>query len=96
MRVEFEKRRNIAVKLFNDIKGLSVINPNGAFYLFVNIKNFSNNSLEFCKKLLEEKGIATVPGIGFGSEGYFRFSFATDENSIREGIKRVGDFVKDF
>ena len=95
MRVEFEKRRNLAVKLFNDIKGLSVINPNGAFYLFVNIKNFTDNSLDFCKRLLEDKGVATVPGIGFGSEGYFRFSFATDEKSIVEGISRIGDFVKE-
>ncbi|NOX15598.1 MAG: pyridoxal phosphate-dependent aminotransferase [Epsilonproteobacteria bacterium] len=96
MRIEFEKRRNLAVKLFNKIEGLSVINPNGAFYLFVNIKKFSNDSLDFCKRLLEEKGVATVPGIGFGSEGYFRLSFATDENSITEGIKRIGDFVKNY
>jgi len=94
MRVEFEKRRNLAVKLFSDIEGLSVINPSGAFYLFVNIKNFTNNSLDFCKRLLEEKGVATVPGIGFGSEGYFRFSFATDEKSIKEGISRIKDFVQ--
>ena len=93
MRVEFEKRRDIAVKLFNEIDGLSVINPSGAFYLFVNIKNFSNNSLDFCKRLLEEKGVATVPGIGFGSEGYLRLSFATDEKSIIEGISRIKDFV---
>ncbi len=94
MRVQFEKRRDIAVELFSSINGLSVINPSGAFYLFVNIKNFTDNSLDFCKRLLEEKGVATVPGIGFGSEGYFRFSFATDEKSIREGISRIKDFVQ--
>lgn len=96
MRKEFEKRRNIASKLFNEIKGLSVVNPSGAFYLFVNFKELSNDSVEFCKKLLEEKGVATVPGIGFGSEGYFRFSFATDEASIVEGIKRIKDFVENY
>ncbi|MCF6173659.1 MAG: pyridoxal phosphate-dependent aminotransferase, partial [Campylobacteraceae bacterium] len=96
MRIEFEKRRNIAIKLFNEIDGLSVINPSGAFYLFVNIKKFSNDSLDFCKRLLEEKGVATVPGIGFGTQGYFRLSFATDEQSIKEGIKRISDFVKDY
>ncbi len=93
MRIEFEKRRNLAVKLFSDIKGLSVINPSGAFYLFVNIKKFTDNSLDFCKRLLEEKGVATVPGVGFGSEGYFRFSFATDEESIKKGIDRIKEFV---
>lgn len=96
MRKEFEKRRNIASKLFNEIKGLSVVNPSGAFYLFVNFKSLTNDSVEFCKKLLEEKGVATVPGIGFGSEGYFRFSFATDEASIVEGIKRIKDFVENY
>ncbi len=93
MRKAFEKRRNIAVKLFNDIDGLSVIKPKGAFYLFVNFKKISNDSVDFCKKLLLEKGVATVPGAGFGCEGYFRFSYATDEESIIKGIERIKSFV---
>ncbi len=52
--------------------------------------------MEFCKRLLEEKGVATVPGIGFGSEGYFRLSFATDTDTIKEGIKRIEEFVKNY
>ncbi|MFA5215480.1 pyridoxal phosphate-dependent aminotransferase [Sulfuricurvum sp.] len=93
MRQAFKIRRDEAVKLFNEIEGLSVLSPAGAFYLFVNIKKISNDSMEFCKTLLEEQGIAVVPGVGFGSEGYFRFSFATDIESIREGIKRIAAFV---
>jgi aspartate aminotransferase len=93
MRQAFKIRRDEAVKLFNEIDGLSVLSPAGAFYLFVNIKKISNDSMEFCKTLLEEQGIAVVPGVGFGSEGYFRFSFATDIESIREGIKRIAAFV---
>ncbi|MFZ2889715.1 pyridoxal phosphate-dependent aminotransferase [Sulfuricurvum sp.] len=93
MRVQFKARRDEAVKLFNEIDGLSVLSPDGAFYLFVNIKEVSNDSMQFCKELLEEQGIAVVPGVGFGSEGYFRFSFATDIDSIREGIKRIALFV---
>lgn len=93
MRQAFKIRRDEAVKLFNEIDGLSVLSPDGAFYLFVNIKEISNDSMEFCKTLLEEQGIAVVPGVGFGSEGYFRFSFATDIESIREGIKRIATFV---
>lgn len=93
MRVQFKARRDEAVKLFNEIDGLSVLSPDGAFYLFVNIKEISNDSMQFCKELLEEQGIAVVPGVGFGSEGYFRFSFATDIESIREGIKRIATFV---
>ena len=94
MRIEFEKRKNIAVKSFNEIKGLSTIDPDGAFYLFVNIKKVSNDSMKFCAELLEQKGVALVPGLAFGSEGYFRFSFATDLATIQEGIKRIKEFVE--
>ncbi|HIP02236.1 MAG TPA: pyridoxal phosphate-dependent aminotransferase [Campylobacterales bacterium] len=96
MRKEFIKRRNEAVTLFNKIDGLSVLKPDGAFYLFVNIQEVSNDSLKFAKELLASKGVAVVPGIGFGSEGYFRFSFATGIASIREGIKRIDEFVQEL
>ena len=94
MRVEFEKRKNIAVKSFNEIEGLSTINPDGAFYLFVNIQKVTNDSMKFCSELLEEKGVALVPGLAFGTEGYVRFSFATDLATIQEGIKRIKEFVE--
>ncbi len=94
MRVQFEKRKNIAVKSFNEIEGLSCFDPDGAFYLFVNIQNITSDSMKFCAELLEEKGIAVVPGLAFGTEGYFRFSFATDLESIQEGIKRIKEFVE--
>ncbi len=93
MRKAFAQRRDEAVELFNAIDGLSVVKPDGAFYLFVNIQQFENDSIKFAKELLEETGVAVVPGVGFGSEGYFRFSFATDIESIREGISRIEKFV---
>jgi len=94
MRRAFETRAVEAVKLFNEIDGLSVLKPQGAFYLFVNTKDISNDSIAFCKELLQATGVAVVPGIGFGAEGYFRFSFATDITTIREGIRRIEKFVK--
>ncbi len=94
MREAFETRANDAVKLFNAIDGISVTRPKGAFYLFVNIKDISMDSMQFCKDLLEQYGVAVVPGIGFGAEGYFRFSFATDMVTINEGIRRIKKFVK--
>ncbi|MBL1243877.1 MAG: pyridoxal phosphate-dependent aminotransferase [Sulfurimonas sp.] len=96
MRKAFVTRRDEAVDLFNAVDGLSVLKPDGAFYLFVNIKKVSNDSLAFAKDLLEQKEVAVVPGVAFGSEGYFRFSFATDIQSIRKGIKRIEEFVKDL
>ncbi|MCD6212396.1 MAG: pyridoxal phosphate-dependent aminotransferase [Sulfurovum sp.] len=94
MRKAFAGRAEEATKLMNEIDGLSVRKPEGAFYLFVNIKDISDDSIEFCKDLLQEAGVAVVPGVGFGSEGYFRFSFATDITTIREGIRRIGKFVE--
>ncbi len=96
MRKAFQERRDVAVKMFNAIDGLSVLSPDGAFYLFVNIKEISNDSLEFCKRLLEDSEIAVVPGVGFGAEGYFRFSFATSMENIEKGIKRIEAFVKNY
>ena len=96
MRQAFQKRRDIAVELFNEDENLSVLSPAGAFYLFINIKKVSNDSMQFSKDLLASKGVAVVPGVGFGSEGYIRFSFATSEENIREGIQRIRDFCKTY
>ncbi|AWI33816.1 pyridoxal phosphate-dependent aminotransferase [Helicobacter apodemus] len=92
MRLAFEERRDFACKKINAIKGLNVNTPDGAFYLFVNCSEVEYDSMHFCKSLLEKVGVAVVPGIGFGMDGYFRFSFATDLKSIEEGIKRIESF----
>jgi aspartate aminotransferase len=94
MRKIFEQRRDEAYELINNIDGLSVIKPDGAFYLFINIKSISSDSMEFSKQLLAKEGVAVVPGIAFGAEGYIRLSFATDIDTIREGIKRIERFIK--
>ena len=93
MRKKFEKRRDIAVKQFNEIEGLTCLKPDGAFYLFVNIKGFNPDSMKFAADLLEQEGVAVVPGLAFGTEGYFRFSYATDLATIEEGIRRIKNFV---
>ena len=95
MRVEFEKRRNVAITQLNYIKGISCVKPEGAFYLFANIKELTNDSIRFCSELLEKEGVAVVPGLAFGAEGYFRFSFATDLPSIEKGIERIRKFVEE-
>ena len=60
----------------------------------VESKNVNADSIKFAADLLEEQGVAIVPGLAFGTEGYFRFSFATDEATIREGISRIKRFVE--
>jgi aspartate aminotransferase len=94
MVVAFKERRDYAVEAINNIKGISVVKPDGAFYLFVNISEVEKDSMKFSKDLLEKKGVAVVPGIGFGSEGYIRISFATSLETIKDGINRIKDFVE--
>ncbi len=93
MKNQFQKRRDEAVRLFNDIENISVLKPDGAFYLFVNISKIEKDSLKFCEKLLQKTGVAVVAGVAFGLDGYFRFSFATDMQSIKIGIERIKNFV---
>lgn len=94
MRAEFEKRKDYIVKAINEIDCLSCYEPDGAFYVFINIKKISNDSMKFCADLLEQKGVALVPGLAFGMEGYARFSFATSLEVIKEGVKRIKEFTQ--
>ena len=96
MRREYEARRDVAVKLVNQIPGLSVKSPDGAFYLFINCSAVEKDSMKFCSRLLEEGKVATVPGVGFGMDGYFRVSFATDMDSVKKAIARIAEFVKNY
>jgi len=94
MRKEFEKRRDLALDRFNAIEGLSCVAPDGAFYLFINIQEVTTDSMKFAADLLEKEGVAIIPGLAFGTEGYIRFSFATDEETIKQGIARIKRFVE--
>lgn len=97
MKGEFKKRRDEACDIINNISGISVVKPDGAFYLFINIqgvKGYNGQSIEFCKDLLEKAGVALVPGIAFGMDGFVRFSFACDIETIREGLNRINTFIK--
>jgi len=94
MRAIFESRRNIMIDGINDIPGLSVIKPHGAFYAFVNTsrlagKNNIVDSTDVAKYLLERHHVACVPGAPFGSEDHIRLSFATSEEIIRKGLERI-------
>ena len=96
MRKAFEERRDFVYEEFNKIDGLSASKPTGAFYIFVNHKEITKDSMNFALAMIDEVGVAVVPGIGFGSEGYFRFSFATSMDNLKAGIERIKKFVESF
>ena len=74
MKGEFKKRRDLGVEMINVIPGLSVLKPDGAFYLFINCSEVEPDSMKFCKELLEKAKVAVVPGVGFGIDGYFAYA----------------------
>lgn len=89
----FALRRSYMYEAINTIPKLSCPKPYGAFYLFVDISQTGKRSLDFCNQLLETKKVAAIPGIAFGADNCVRFSYATDLDTIKEGIKRLAEFV---
>lgn len=94
MRGEFEKRRDFLCDKLKSM-GFDVIKPKGAFYVFPSIKNYSNNSFEFCKSLLKEEKVAIIPGSAFGSkgEGHVRISYSYSIEEINEALIRIERFI---
>jgi aspartate/methionine/tyrosine aminotransferase len=93
---EYQLRRDYITKRVNEIEGISMIPPTGAFYAFINVKQQTNDTVNFALNLLKDGLIATTPGIAFGSngEGYLRFSYCTSIENIEEGMNRLESFIK--
>ena len=92
--MEFSSRRDVLVKKILQETSLIPFIPGGAFYLFCNISASGLNSLDFSQRLLEDKKVAVVPGGPFGHDDYIRISFATDLNTLNEGVNRMSDWLK--
>ena len=91
---EFNKRRTFAGQKLNQIRGISCVNPQGAFYLFPNVSGTGLQSTEFCARLLEQEKVAAVPGIAFGADDYIRLSYATSMANLEKGLERIERFCK--
>ena len=91
----FAERRRVMVDGLRTI-GLGVgFEPEGAFYVLANARRFTSGSVAFAYEILERAHVAVTPGAAFGSnaEGYLRFSYASSVERIREGLRRLGDFL---
>jgi aspartate/methionine/tyrosine aminotransferase len=91
----FAERRRVMVDGLRTI-GLGVgFEPEGAFYVLANARRFTSDSVAFAYEILERAHVAVTPGAAFGSnaEGYLRFSYASSVERIREGLRRLGDFL---
>ena len=103
MRKAFERRRNYIVERMNTIKGVSCINPEGAFYVMMNIEKLLgttihgeviNNADDFSSAFLKHGLVATVPCTGFGAPTFVRWSYATSIDNIKEGLDRLEAFLE--
>ena len=73
--------------------------PDGAFYVYADVSHLTDDSLGFCRRILDEAGVAITPGLDFDKQrggGTVRFSYATGTDDIREGLKRLAAFMADF
>ncbi|MDE4542679.1 pyridoxal phosphate-dependent aminotransferase [Thermoanaerobacterium sp. R66] len=97
MREKYDERRKFLYASLIDM-GFKCFEPKGAFYIFPSIKETGLTSLEFAKKLLYEAKVAAVPGSAFGEhgEGYIRMSYATSMENLKEAVKRIREFMKEF
>ena len=94
MRREYHRRRDFMFESLNEL-GLFCLKPEGAFYIFPNIKKTGFNSMEFAQQLLKEQNVALVPGVAFGKDytSNVRISYASDFIKLREAIKRIKLFL---
>ena len=103
---KFEERRDFLLNFFESINGLRPFNPKGAFYLYVSCEGFINkknnknqvisNDLDFAEYLLDYAKVAVVPGVAFGKSPYFRLSYATSFDELKEACERIRIALKDF
>jgi aspartate/methionine/tyrosine aminotransferase len=98
MRAAYDERRRYLLEALPDL-GLTVAaEPQGAFYIYAGAAGVTNDSTEFCRRLLEEAGVALTPGADFGrheSKVHVRFSYATALPRLKEGVARIRSFLGD-
>jgi len=92
----YKRRRDVLVAGLNEIRGVSCRTPGGAFYVFPNVKTFGKKSNWLANYLLEEAGVAVLPGTSFGAhgEGYLRLCFANSMENIRLAVVKIGEALR--
>ena len=94
MRDEYDMRRQYVYSRLSAIPNISVVEPQGAFYFFVDTSRLGLTSLNLCDKLLERYKVAAVPGIAFGNDKAIRISYCTTLDILKEALDRFEEFCK--
>jgi len=104
MREAFDRRRKTIVRMLNEIPGVECPEPMGAFYAYPSVKGVlgkeirgkrPQTSAELAALILEEAEVAVVPGEAFGTDGYFRLSYAMSDADLEEGVSRIGKLLSE-
>jgi len=98
MLAEYGRRRDAMIAGLAAVPGIRCLPPEGAFYAFADVSALYSSrdvigSADFCERLLVETGVAAVPGDAFGADDCVRFSFATSQDAIEEGLRRIASWV---
>ena len=102
MRAAFDRRRQTMVRMLDAIPGVSCPDPDGAFYAYPSVKGVLGKTLrgrtpqssaELAELVLDEVGVAVVPGEAFGTPGYFRLSYALGDDDLVKGVQRLADLL---
>jgi aspartate aminotransferase len=102
MRAAFDRRRQTMVRLLNEIPGVTCPEPEGAFYAYPSVKALLGKTLrgrtiessaQLAELVLDEVGVAVVPGEAFGTPGYFRLSYALGDADLEKGVRRLGELL---
>src|SRR5881296_2621755 len=96
MVAEFRKRRDLVVARFRqDLPGVEFVDPLGAFYFFFRVDSFGKISgTDFCTRLVQEQGVALVPGSAFGDDRWVRLSYAAATTDIVRALDKIVAFAK--
>lgn len=94
LRLQFAARRTMVLEQLNQIPGLRYHKPQGAFYVFPDIRAYGLSSAEFCNRLLDQERVVCIPGSAFGAcgEGFIRMSYTSGEEQLEEAIRRLKRF----
>jgi len=102
MREAFDRRRHTMHRMLNEIPGVTCPQPEGAFYCYPSVKDVLGRTIrgrtpltsaELAGLVLDEVGVAVVPGEAFGGSGYFRLSYALGDDDLAKGVARLGDLL---
>ena len=96
MAASYNLRRDLLVSGLQDMDGITLVPPQGAFYAFPQLPDHITDSMEFCRRALDVEGLAVVPGAAFGNERCVRLSCAVSRETISDGLLRLTRAIQNW